>query len=157
MTADLDIGANIAIEDAVALCNIIYRELETDRNRHPTRAEITSIFAEYQKKRYDRAKAFTSLSGKVTRMNSYDTLFNRVMAAYVAPHLSKTRAIEFAKSFAKAPKLSYAPVQTIDENQPRWLLAKEKDEKLNTSWLIFLSMLGVVADLVASRHGLPKL
>lgn len=157
MTADLGIGANIAIEDAVALCNIMYRELEADRNRHPTGAEITSMFAEYQKERYDRVKAFTGLSGKATRMNSYDTLFGRVMTTYVAPYLSKTRVIEFAKSFAKAPKLSYAPVQTIDENQPGWLLAKERDKTLSTPWLVFFGVLAVAAGVAISRGRLPKL
>ena len=157
MTPDLGIGANIAIEDAVALCNILYRELKDDRNHHPTGTEITSMFAEYQKERYDRAKAFTDLSGKATRMNSYNTLFGRVMTTYVAPYLSKVRVSKFAESFAKAPKLSYAPVQTIDENEPGWQLAKEEDKTSSMSWLVYSGVLAMVAGLAVSRYVLPKL
>ncbi|KAF2632749.1 FAD/NAD(P)-binding domain-containing protein [Macroventuria anomochaeta] len=157
MTADLGIGANIAIEDAVALCNILHRELKADRNRHPTKSEITSIFVEYQKERWDRAKAFTDLSGKATRMNSYDTLFGRVFATYIAPYLYEAHITKLATAWAKAPKLDYVPVQTIDENAPGWLLAKEEEKASSTPWLVYAGVSALVTGLAVSRYGFPKL
>jgi FAD dependent monooxygenase len=157
MTADLGIGANIAIEDATVLCNILNRELKADRNRHPTKDEINSIFAEYQKERYDRAKAFTELSGKATRMNSYDTLFGRIFATYVAPMLYEVQIKKLATAWAKAPKLDYVPVKTIDETAPGWLMAKEDDKKSSTPWLLYAGVGAVVTGLAVQRFGLPKL
>lgn len=157
MTADLGIGANIAIEDATVLCNILHRELKADHNRHPTGFEITNVFAEYQKKRWARAKAFTDLSGQATRMHSYDTLFGRVMATYIVPYLSNMQTAKLAESFAKAPKLDYVPVQTIDENTPGWLLAKKEERASGTPWLMYAAVGAVVTGLAVSRYGLPKL
>lgn len=152
MTADLGIGTNIAIEDAAVLCNILHRELKADRIRHPTGLEITSMFAEYQKKRWARAKVFTDLSGQATRMHPYDTVFGRVMASYIAPYISKIRTAKFAESMAKAPKLDYAPVQTIDENAPGWLLAIEEVRPLSTWWLVLAGLSAVMIGLAVSRY-----
>lgn len=160
MTADLGIGANIAIEDATVLCNILNRELKANRSRHPTKDEITSMFAEYQKERYDRAKAFTDLSGKATRMNSYDTLFGRVFATYVAPMLYEVQIKKLATAWARAPKLDYVPVRTIDENAPGWLLAKEDEKSVKypaVPWLVYAGLGSVAIGFAVQRFGLPKL
>lgn len=157
MTADLGIGANIACEDAVVLCNILHRELKVDRNRHPTKAEITSMFAEYQKKRWNRAKVFTDLSGKATRANSYDTLFGRLFATRIAPLLYETQVIKFATAWAEAPKLDYVPVQTIDENAPGWLLAKKEAKTSSVLWPLYTGIGAVVVGLAVARYGVPKL
>ncbi len=157
MTADLGLGANIAIEDAVALCNILHRGLNTDPNRHPTSSEINAMFDEYQKERLDRAKAFTDISGQATRMHSYNTLFGRVFATYIAPLMAKKQILQFAASFAKAPKLSYVPVRTIDENAEGWRLGKEEDKASSTLWLMGAAAGAVVAGLAVSHYGLPQL
>ncbi|KAH6620443.1 hypothetical protein C7974DRAFT_234147 [Boeremia exigua] len=157
MTADLGVGANIAIEDAVVLCNILHRELKDDRNRHPTKQELNSMFVEYQKERYDRAKAFTDLSGKATRANSYDSLIGRLFATYISGWMYETQVTKLATAWAKAPKLNYAPVQTIDESAPGWLLAKTQDEASSSMWLMYATFGAVVTGLAISRFGSSKL
>lgn len=157
MTADLGIGANIAIEDVAVLCNILHRELKPNRTRRPTRDAIASMFAEYQQIRYDRAKTFTELSGKATRMNSYDTLLGRFFATYVAPMLYEVQVTKFATAWAKAPKLDYVPVRTIDESAPGWLLAKEVERKSSTPWLLYAGIGALAAGLAVRRFGLAKL
>ena len=156
MTADLGVGANISIEDAVVLCNILHRELKDNRNHHPTKAELTSMFAEYQKDRHGRAKAFTELSGKATRMNSWDSLFRKVFATRIAPFLYTIQVKKLATAFAKGPKLDYVPVQTIDENEEGWLLAKEEEKGSSTSWLVYASVGAIATGWAISRYGLPK-
>ena len=157
MTADLVIGANIAIEDATVLCNILHRELMVDRNRHPTKAEIATIFAEYQKNRYERAKAFTDLSGKATRANSYDTLFGRVYATRIASLLHNAQVKKLATTFAKAPKLDYVPVQTIDESAEGWLLAKKEEKASTTPWIVYAGVGAVATGLAILQYRLPRL
>lgn len=157
MTADLGIGANIGIEDVAVLCNILNRELKNDRNRHPSKGEITAMFTEYQQERYARAKAFTEMSGKVTRMHSYDTLFGRIFATYVAPMLYEVQVMKLATAWAKAPKLDYVPVKTIDETAPGWLLAKEDEKISSTPWLLYAGVGVVATGLAIHQYGLSKL
>lgn len=156
MTADLGVGANIAVEDAVVLCNILHREINGDRNRHFTKAHIASMFTEYQNDRYERAKTFMELSGKATRARSYDTLLGRFFATHISPWLYETQVAGLAKEWAKAPKLSYAPVQTIDEIAPGWLLAEEEDKSSGRSWLLYASF-GAVAAGVATQYVVSRL
>lgn len=157
MTADLGIGANIGIEDVAVLCNILHRELKGDRNRHPSKDEITAMFAEYQQERYARAKAFTDMSGKVTRMHSYNTLFGRIFATYISPWLYEVQLKKLATAWAKAPKLDYVPVQTIDETAPGWLLVNEKEKTSVTPWLLYAGVGAVATGLVVQQFGLSKL
>lgn len=124
MTADLGIGANISIESAVTIANIFHRELQSSLNRHFSTTELCALFAEYQNDRFDRAKAFVELSGKVTRAHSFRTPFARLFACYVAPYLQSINTKKFAAAFAKSPKLSYVPVRTIDESAEGWQLGK---------------------------------
>lgn len=157
MTADLGIGANIAIEDAVVLCNILHRELNGDRNRRPTAKDINEMFAEYQKKRWNRAKSFTDLSGKVTRANSYDTLIGRLFATHLSPLMYESNVTRLATEWAKAPKLDYAPVQTIDESAPGWLLAEKKENTGAPAWLLYAGFGATLLGLAISRYGTSKL
>ncbi|KAH7402633.1 hypothetical protein BKA66DRAFT_404647 [Pyrenochaeta sp. MPI-SDFR-AT-0127] len=164
MTADLGIGANIAMEAAASLCNILHRELNADRNRHPSKSELSSMFAEYQKDRFARAEAFVDLSGKVTRMHSFQTLFGRFFVSYIGPYLNKTQIWKLAESFSGTPKLNYVPVRTINENSVGWKLAEKKKEqkkknKGSAGWLTYVlltSTIGVTIAYVA-RSGLPTL
>lgn len=157
MTADIAAGANIGIEDAAVLCNILNRELKNDRNRHPTQDEIAAMFVEYQKERYARAKVFTELSGKVTRMHSYDTLMGRITAGYISPMVFEPQVKKLAMSWAKGPKLDYVPVRTIDETAPGWLLAKEEERTSSMPWLLYAGLGALATGLAIQQYGLPKL
>ncbi|KAJ8110524.1 hypothetical protein OPT61_g6655 [Boeremia exigua] len=152
MTPDLGIGANIAIEDAVVLCNILNRELKDNRNRHLTAKELKSMFAEYQKERWNRAKSFTDLSGKVTRANSYDSLMGRLFATRISPLMYETQLTQLATAWAKAPMLDYAPVQTIDENAPGWLLAKKQEKTGVSTWLVYAGVGAALAILYGEEY-----
>ncbi|KAF1841758.1 FAD/NAD(P)-binding domain-containing protein [Cucurbitaria berberidis CBS 394.84] len=149
MTADLGIGANIAIESAVSLCNILHREIKSDPNRHPSKSELSAWFNEYQEDRFNRTKEFVDLSGKVTRMNSYQTLFGRYFLTYVAQYLSEIQLWKFAESFAVAPKLNYAPVRTINEDTVGWRLAKKKGDKASVRWLTYVLVTSTVSVTIA--------
>lgn len=157
MTADLGLGANIAVEDAVILSNILHRNLKDNPNHHPTQAELTSMFAEYQEKQYDRVKGFADVSGKATRAHSYDSLLGKLFATRISPLLYEMQFKSLAMAWAKAPKLDYVPVRTIDESAPGWLLAKEEEGISSTKWLLYASVVAAIAGLAVSRFGVPKL
>jgi FAD dependent monooxygenase len=151
MTADLGLGANVGIEDAVSLCNILHRELAANRARHPDGHELSSMFAEFQAARYERVKSLVELSGKATRMHTYDSLFGRFFVGYVAPYLTKYQVMMLAKILAEAPKLDYVPVRTINEDAEGWKLAGKTRGTVFSTRLGYVVVGVTVACVILSR------
>lgn len=151
MTADLGLGANIGIEDAASLCNILHRELATNRAQRPDSHELSSMFAELQATRYKRVKSFVELSGKATRMHTYDSFFGRFFVGYLAPYLTKFQVMKLAKALADAPKLDYVPVQTINEDAAGWKLAGEGHGTWIPVGLVYAAVGVTMAYLTLSR------
>ncbi|KAI5371921.1 FAD/NAD(P)-binding domain-containing protein [Alternaria alternata] len=147
MTADIGMGANIGIESAVYLCNILHREFGSTPTRQITDNELTSLFAEYQAGRHERASAFVHASGQVTRMNSYQTYLGRFFVGYLAPYIVPLQRKATARTLAKAPKVDYAPTRTINESAEGWRLneerEKEKEKEKNVDWAkyVFLTIM----------------
>ncbi|RAR07538.1 FAD/NAD(P)-binding domain-containing protein [Stemphylium lycopersici] len=135
MTADIGLGAHMAIESAFQLCNILQRELKSNPNRHPSSSELSAFSAEYQAGRYERVTKIVDVCAKATRMHTYQTYSDRFFAGYVAPYLASVRAIKFAEIMAHAPKLDYAPTRMTKENAKDWKLAQKREE--NSSWMLY--------------------
>lgn len=164
MTADIGIGANMAIESAVALCNILQRETKNNPNRHFETSELSTLFQEYQDKRHTRAKTFVTLSGGVTRMRSYETLWKRIFISRIAtiPYMQKMQGMKMMTAFSMAPKLNYAPVQTLNEDAEGWKLGKKaKEAGSSAAWYTYAlatSAVGVGLSYAAVlKWGLPLL
>lgn len=158
MTADLGIGANLGIEAAVSLCNILHRELKSDSNRHPSTSELSAMFTEYQNDRYDRAKSFVELSGKATRMHTWQGTFNKFFICYVAPYFNAARVRLLAAALAIAPKLDFAPLHILNENTDGWKLSK-KEAKAGAGWMTYVLLTSTIGIAVAyaTKQGLPTL
>jgi FAD dependent monooxygenase len=152
MTADLGIGANMAIESAVVLSNILQRSLASNPNRHFTTDELSTLFQEYQSKRHPRAKAYVTLSGSVTRMRSYYSFWGRIFITRIAtlPWMRKMQMERMMLGFTKGPKLEYVKTRTINENAEGWQLAKKQDSS-KTAWVAYAlitSAMGVALSYV---------
>jgi FAD dependent monooxygenase len=159
MTADLGMGANIAIESAVYLCNILHREFASDSTRHISTPDLTAVFAEYQAGRHERAIDYVETSGKLTRMNSYQTYFDRLFWPYILKYIAPFQSAGLAESLADGPKLDYAPTRTIDEGAEGWHLGKGKKKEEKGSWsmyLVLISLVGITAAYLVTRE-LPVL
>jgi FAD dependent monooxygenase len=64
MTADIGMGANMAIESAATLCNLLQASHSSHpATYHPSAAALSALFTTYQSKRYERAKTFMEISG----------------------------------------------------------------------------------------------
>jgi FAD dependent monooxygenase len=171
MTAELGLGANIAIESAISLCNILQRFVTTDQtatssssspnNKSPNPAlqsQLTSLFAAYQSQRFDRAKAFVNLCGKITRSRSYDTWWNRIFITRIAtlPWMQKFQVGKFIKAFSESPKLEYVGTRTINEGAEGWKLGAEKTKGgLERAWVVYAVL--TVAVGVSSYVAISKL
>ncbi|KAL1796520.1 hypothetical protein ACET3X_005060 [Alternaria dauci] len=143
MTADIGMGANMAIESAVYLCNILHREFGATPTRNTNNAELAALFTEYQAGRHERASAFVRTSGQVTRMNSYQTYLGRLFVGYLAPYILPLQRKATARTLAKGPKVEYAPTRTINESAEGWHLDENKEKEKKDGWLkyVFLTVL----------------
>lgn len=158
MTADIGIGANMAIESAVVLCNVLQRSVATNPDRHFTIPELSKLFSEYQSKRHERASAFKNLSGDVTRMRSHETLWKRFFVSYIAtlPWMQSFQDGKMMEAFAKGPKLNYVPTRTIDEMAKGWSLGKKTKESGWVMYALLTSAVGVGLSYAAVlKWGLP--
>jgi FAD dependent monooxygenase len=149
MTADLAIGANMAVESAVYLCNILHRELKANPNRRMSTSELSDLFAEYQNGRFGRAKAFATLSGQATRRHTYQTYLGRFYIGYIAPYLMSIHTQKMAESFVQSPKLDYAPVRTINENAEGWHLGKQKEKEAKVGLVPYVLLTSMVGATIA--------
>ncbi|KAI4929261.1 uncharacterized protein J4E92_004925 [Alternaria infectoria] len=161
MTADLGMGANIAVESAVHLCNILHREFASNPTRRISTPDLAALFAEYQAGRHARAKEYVETSGKLTRMNSYQSRFNYFFAGYLHKYIVPSQKAGLIESLSVAPKLDYAPTRTIDESAEgwHWMEKQEMKKGKKSGWfkyMVLTSVVGVTAAYMA-RAGLPAL
>jgi FAD dependent monooxygenase len=133
MTADLGIGANIAIESAISLCNLLHRA--SAQSDPLTPSALFTLFTQYQTQRYPRAKLFVQLSGEVTRMRSYETPWQKFFISRLAPWFENVQVDGFVKSVKEAPKLEYVGCRTINEGAVGWI-ASEETKGGWTKWVV---------------------
>ncbi|KAF2031324.1 FAD/NAD(P)-binding domain-containing protein [Setomelanomma holmii] len=162
MTADIGVGANMAVESAVVLANTLQSFLSKNSTTyHPSNSELTSLFQTYQDKRYERAKIFMTLSGGVTRMRSYQSLWKKFFVTRIAtlPFMQKMQGEKMMAGFAKGPKLEYVETRTINEDADGWKLANEEGN--GNGWLayaVLTSAVGVgLSYMAVLKWGLPSL
>ena len=138
---------------------MLQRSVSQDPNRHFTTPELNTLFKEYQTKRYERVKRFVDLSGSVTRMRSYNTLWQRFFIGYIAtlPFMINFQGSKFLEGFAKGPKLEYAKTRTINEDAEGWQLAKKGETKGGSGayviYAILTSAVGVGLSYAAAKWG----
>lgn len=145
MTADLGMGANMGIESAVVLVNLLHRALKDDPNRRFSQEELTDLFSKYQQKRYGGAKAWMENSGKMTRMQSYETLWQQIFVTKIAtlPWVKKYKSEKFVQALAKTAKLDFVPTRTINNDAEGWKIVPKKPNT-GAPWLAYALLTSVV-------------
>lgn len=112
MTPNIGQGANMAIEDAAALTNVL-RKLRK-KTRTPTDPQIETILCQYRKNRYERVDSIYQSSRFLVRFQARDGLLNTFLsrcAPYIPGDLpsdmaSKTIADGVMCNFLPTPKRS---------------------------------------------------
>jgi FAD dependent monooxygenase len=163
MTADIGMGANMGIESATVLANVLQSSFSKNpKNYHPSIAELTSLFSKYQAERYERAKRFTTVSGSVTRMRSYQSLWKRFFIGYIAtlPFMQRLQSAKMMEGMAKGPKLQYVGTRTINEDTEGWNSATKKQKQgIQGSWVVYALLTScagmAISYAVVLKWGLP--
>lgn len=163
----------MAIESAAVLANVLqhaasqHAASQPNTPFHPSQHDLTALFEKYQHKRHKRAKFFADLSGHVTRMRSYETLWKRLFVGYIATtsFMQRMQINRLVKGLAIGPKLEYVDTNTIDEEAPAWKRAQEDKEMLKkergtgsgSAWMAYVvvtSVVGMAVSYVAvARYG----
>jgi len=142
----------MAIESAAALANVLQSATSQNPSSpfHPSLPELSALFTKYQGIRHERAKLFAGLSGGVTRMRSYQSLWKRFFIGYIAtlPFMQKYQAKKLHTGFAKAPKLEYVGTRTINESAAGWKVEEEGKEG-GTAWVAYVLVTSVVGVAVS--------
>jgi hypothetical protein len=137
----------MAIESAAALANVLQKAASQhpDSPFHPSLPELSALFEKYQNKRHKRAKLFADLSGKVTRMRSYQSLWKRILIGYImpTPYMQKVQVERLSSGFAMSPKLDYVGTRTINENAAGWKV-ENGDKGSGAAWVAYALVTSVV-------------
>ncbi|KAH7405624.1 hypothetical protein DE146DRAFT_608478 [Phaeosphaeria sp. MPI-PUGE-AT-0046c] len=151
MTADIGMGANMAIESAAVLANVLQRAVAGSfrQSYHPTQPELSALFADYQSQRYIRVKQIMKLSGSTTRMRSYQSIWKRIWISHIAtlPIMQKMVVKRMVASFANAPKLEYVKTRTINQHARGWRIEPENQKQVTSNvrflYLLLLLLSGI--------------
>ena len=87
MTPSLALGFNAAFESAAALTNQLQKVLNSGSQDKPTTAEIEQALANFQEKRFKRAKESQAMSARHTRYATWDNNLLHKLSTYVLPRI----------------------------------------------------------------------
>lgn len=100
------------MESAAALANQLHDILHVQRNPKPSETEIEALLQSFSKPRVARTKGMLNTASTMTRMQTGQGLFNRLLSRYVMPYLLTDRLPpSLAREvMVEAEKLSFVPL-----------------------------------------------
>ncbi|KAL3440368.1 hypothetical protein BJX65DRAFT_290643 [Aspergillus insuetus] len=112
-TINAGMGGNLVYEGIAHLTNTLIPLLKSQP--HPTTADLTAAFTQYQTLHSPRANLVVTLSGKITRSEVQDNWFYKFFAQRINPLVSDhAKANLFVLYADGAPWLEYLPLPAID-------------------------------------------
>lgn len=109
MTPNIGQGANMAIEDAAALANIILKMKKGLVTEIPTPGQIESMFCQYHDLRHARVDSIYQTSRFLVRLQSRDGLLNKILSRYYAPYAGDLSANIASKTIANGGLCDFLP------------------------------------------------
>ena len=112
MTPNVGQGANMAIEDAATLANMLKRRLDTaghGLSSIPTKSEIHHLLRQYQAIRYDRVNAIYQSSRFLVRFQALDGPLKTMFVRYYAPYAGDLPADMASKTIAGGSVCEFHP------------------------------------------------
>ncbi|KAE8391142.1 FAD/NAD(P)-binding domain-containing protein [Aspergillus alliaceus] len=128
MTPNIGQGANMAIEDAAALANLLRRLRISPGTTLPTDGQIETLLRQYRSIRYHRVDSIYRSSQFLVRFQARDGLLNTLFGRYYAPYAgdlpadmaSKTIADGVICDFLPPPKRCGGGWEQYRRKTPRW-------------------------------------
>ncbi|KAJ5332659.1 FAD/NAD(P)-binding domain-containing protein [Penicillium brevicompactum] len=109
MTPNIGQGANMAIEDAAALTNLLRDLLAWGGTSLPTDTQIDTLLHQYRAIRHGRVYSIYRSSRFLVRFQARDGLINSLLSRYYAPHAGDLPAEMASKTIADGVMLNFLP------------------------------------------------
>jgi FAD dependent monooxygenase len=109
MTPNIGQGANMAIEDAAALTNLLRRLLKGPGSSLPSNAQIEMLLHQYRELRYQRVQSIYRSSRFLVRFQARDGLLNVLLSRYYAPYAKDLPADIASKTIADGVMCDFLP------------------------------------------------
>lgn len=109
MTPNIGQGANMAIEDAAALTNLLRRLLKGPGSSLPSNAQIEMLLHQYRELRYQRVQSIYRSSRFLVRFQARDGLLNVLLSRYYAPYAKDLPADMASKTIADGVMCDFLP------------------------------------------------
>lgn len=113
MTPNVGQGANMAIEDAATLANMLKNRLHTTIHGQwslPTSSDIHQLLGQYQALRYDRVKSIYQSSRFLVRFQACDGPLKTMFGRYYAPYAGDLPADMASKTIAGGSVCEFQPI-----------------------------------------------
>ncbi|KAF4430542.1 hypothetical protein F53441_13946 [Fusarium austroafricanum] len=121
MTPNVGFGLNAGWQSTVVLLNLLRPLLLNDSK--PEIKDLTKVFEEYRKIRFDHAKSDVELSGTSTRAVMWDNFVWRFLDEYVLPYINGDTILAkwiCCPSVQKAVTLNFLPEPNFKEGELKW-------------------------------------
>lgn len=109
MTPNIGQGANMAIEDAAALANLLRHLKQTGGPSLPTEYQIGILLHQYRTIRYERVKSIYRSSRFLVHFQARDGLLNLLLTRYYAPYAGDLPADMASKTIADGVMCEFLP------------------------------------------------
>lgn len=110
MTPNIGQGANMAIEDAAALTNLLRNLLTQGGTSLPTGTQINTLLDQYRTIRYERVDSIYRSSRFLVRFQARDGILNSLLSRYYAPHAGDLPAEMASKTIADGVVCDFLPL-----------------------------------------------
>ncbi|RDH28589.1 hypothetical protein BDQ94DRAFT_174662 [Aspergillus welwitschiae] len=124
MTPNIGQGANLAIEDAAVLTNLLHGALLKARRQRLPDSEVQTLLQEYYSTRYGRVKRVYTASRYMVRFQARDGFLNRLLGRYVLPFLADVPAVLGTGTIRGSPTINFLPLP--EKDGPGWKKNKPK-------------------------------
>lgn len=110
VTPNSALGGCTAMEDAVAVANVLHAAIAAHPNKKPTGVELRDAFGQYQDSRLPRVREIVKIGGDLTRLQAYDGWKYYLIQRWLTPVVGlDSLAKNIAILCTGAPKLSFVP------------------------------------------------
>ncbi|KAE8395023.1 hypothetical protein BDV23DRAFT_195282 [Aspergillus alliaceus] len=141
MTPNIGQGANIAIEDAAVLANLLHGTLSKNEPGKLSQPALNQVLREFQRIRFNRVNRIYQDSRFVARLHARDGFLKTLLGRYYVPYFPSLPADIASKIIADSPVITFLP--TSQRTGPGWLQYSQRARGLAPSWVLVLLLISI--------------
>ncbi|GKZ25754.1 hypothetical protein AbraIFM66951_002409 [Aspergillus brasiliensis] len=141
MTPNIGQGANLAIEDAAVLANLLHAAVLRAKRQRLSDSEVQTLLQENYYTRYSRVKSVYTASRYMVRFQARDGLLNKALGRYVVPFLADVPALVGTGTIRGGPTVNFLPLP--EKDGPGWKRHKSRAGVYSAMFSILLLAIAI--------------